>query len=276
MDEILRNPSEEQIIYAIEQNFYDFLGKEDKIIENPPYKSIEFDSFTLIDSGIPHAMTNWIIATNMSLKETEDKINKVIEYFSNRNLPFFWVTGPCTKPENLADILVTEYDFVAPTAQPGMAYDLNQLEEKSKLIENLELVKVTSYDEFQLWGDILVKSFGMNVELLKDYFIRVISQKNEDKQSVFLGYYDGKAVGTALVYYETGVAGIYCIGTLEDTRGKGIGTAMTYETMHDAKEKGYEVAILHASEMGFSVYKRLGFKEYCKIQWLQWSPKKKE
>lgn len=62
-----------------------------------------------------------------------------------------------------------------------------------------------------------------------------------------------------------GVAGIYAVGTSEAARGKGIGTAITAVPLLDARAEGYHVATLQSSEMGFSVYERMGFREYCKL-----------
>jgi len=40
----------------------------------------------------------------------------------------------------------------------------------------------------------------------------------------------------------------------------------------EAQKLGYEIAILHSSEMGFNVYKKMGFKEYCTIEMYIWHP----
>ena len=94
--------------------------------------------------------------------------------------------------------------------------------------------------------------------------------------SAFLAYYDGNPVASSLVFYEEGVAGIYNVTTLEEARGKGIGTAITLAPLHEAKKLGYEIAILHSSEMALNMYKQMGFKEYCTIEWFIWQPGSKE
>jgi hypothetical protein len=40
---------------------------------------------------------------------------------------------------------------------------------------------------------------------------------------------------------------------------------MTLAAMRKAADLGCRVAVLRASQMGVGVYRRIGFKEYCKL-----------
>ena len=77
----------------------------------------------------------------------------------------------------------------------------------------------------------------------------------------YLGYLHGKAVATASVFFYEGVAGLYCVATLPEARGKGIGSFVSAAPLIEAREEGYRIAILQSSRMGYPVYVRLGFKE---------------
>jgi len=65
-----------------------------------------------------------------------------------------------------------------------------------------------------------------------------------------------------LLFFRTS---IYFVGTIEEARGKMIGTAITLAPLLAAKKAGYKWAILHTSKMGLNLYKRLGFKQYCTV-----------
>lgn len=72
--------------------------------------------------------------------------------------------------------------------------------------------------------------------------------------------------------YHGGIAGIYNVATKPDYRGKGIGTAVTLAPLMAAKKKGYEIAWLESSEMAEKLYKRIGFREYCRFFRCFYSP----
>ena len=39
---------------------------------------------------------------------------------------------------------------------------------------------------------------------------------------------------------------------------------MTNNLLNEAKTEGYEILVLHASEIGYPLYKNIGFKKYYK------------
>jgi predicted GNAT family acetyltransferase len=72
---------------------------------------------------------------------------------------------------------------------------------------------------------------------------------------------NGKVAATSMLYLADGLAGIYCVATREEERGKGFGAHVTAEPLRAALRLGYRVGVLQSSPAGHSVYLSLGFAD---------------
>ena len=86
--------------------------------------------------------------------------------------------------------------------------------------------------------------------------------QNESAEQVqrFVATLNGKIVAQTLVLFGGGVAGIYNVGVVPESRHRGIGSAIVSAACHHAREKGYHYAMLNANHMGRPLYEQLGFK----------------
>jgi GNAT superfamily N-acetyltransferase len=76
---------------------------------------------------------------------------------------------------------------------------------------------------------------------------------------------DLEPVASSLLLLTCGVAGLFCVATVPEARGMGIGTAISLAPMREALKMGYRVGVVHSSKMGYGVYRRIGFQDYCTI-----------
>jgi GNAT superfamily N-acetyltransferase len=86
----------------------------------------------------------------------------------------------------------------------------------------------------------------------------------------FLGRLDGHPVATATLVLGGGVAGIYNVMTVPDAQRRGIGALMTVRPLELARARGYRLGVLQSSRMGYPLYRRLGFQDYCAIGIYLW------
>lgn len=57
---------------------------------------------------------------------------------------------------------------------------------------------------------------------------------------------------------------------MPEHRRQGLGSIITAAPLAEARRRGYRVAVLHATEMGYPVYQRLGFEDGCAVAlWLR-------
>ena len=74
-----------------------------------------------------------------------------------------------------------------------------------------------------------------------------------------------RLVCTSFAYLADGVAGIYCVATLPEERGKGLGAHATAEPLRLVRKLGYRVGVLQSSPAGHSVYRKLGFSDVGEV-----------
>jgi GNAT superfamily N-acetyltransferase len=74
----------------------------------------------------------------------------------------------------------------------------------------------------------------------------------------FVGHLGGAPIATSVSARTGDTVGIYSVATAPAARGRGVGTAMTWHLLRDA-DPGWTLAVLQASDMGRSIYERMGF-----------------
>ncbi|MGZ3687623.1 MAG: GNAT family N-acetyltransferase [Bdellovibrionota bacterium] len=81
-------------------------------------------------------------------------------------------------------------------------------------------------------------------------------------QDFYVGYLDGKPVGTTIVVRKNGIAGIYGVATPPELRKKGIATSIMARAIRDAREKhGCSTLTLQVAEDSYAqkLYEKQGW-----------------
>jgi GNAT superfamily N-acetyltransferase len=79
---------------------------------------------------------------------------------------------------------------------------------------------------------------------------------------------DGSIQATSAAAASGTTGMLWGIGTMHDWRGQGVGTAMTAVAVHGAADLGATTLLLDATDMGESIYRRLGFTAYgTTVEW---------
>lgn len=264
--EILRDHSKEKVIEAMIQNVLGWNSILSK--NNLVCKIIEFDDMIRSITGMNHPIFNWIWRVRFSEHSAEERINKSMEYFHERKLPMSWYVTPFSTPSNILTLLTNTGLKVSEKGAPAMACNLRDFKE-DQLDEALKrtminVIKVETEEDLQRWGKVFYEGFDLPSHV-GEKFLEMLQLFDQSHMTNYLATLNGEPVAISQVLYHSGVAGIYCVATLHNYRSKGIGTAVTLAPLMDAKQKGYEIAMLESSPKGVNVYKRIGFKEYCRF-----------
>ena len=155
-----------------------------------------------------------------------------------------------------------------------MAVDLSMLPEGVPLLDHLTIERVYDEGDLAAWRGTLARGFGegpVEAEWVGEMYRR-LGLGDERPWRHYLGRLGGEPVATSTLFVDASVAGVYFVFTVEEARRRGIGAAMTLAPLLEARGRGYRVGVLGSSDMGLAVYRRLGFREYCKIRIYEWHP----
>ena len=213
---------------------------------------------------IKYIFTNWqsrIFMANFNESLASANVKQVISRIKELNISVLWFVTPMSRPKNLPNLL-ENHGFKYQKNWKAMAIDLKTVPESFNIPEGMEIKEVLSLEELKIWADVLVESFEFPKIAVsyKKYFINARTQNHNFHY--YLGFLNGKPVICAALFKGEGAAGLFYIGTIHEARRKGIALAMVYYLLSEAKNKGYDLSILNASELGHHLYKKIGFKEY--------------
>lgn len=220
-------------------------------------------------SHVPITFFSGIATSNIDASEVEG----VIERFRSKRCPFRWWITPSTRPLGLAPILAS-YGMNHAYDAPGMAADLTTAPLDVPSPSELTIRHLTNADELQDWLGVFMPVFSRSAEegaIWVDSFAQCGFGPNAEWQH-FVGYLDDKAVSTTSVLTVGELAGIYNVATLAEARGRGIGSAVTRAAMRYARDAGATQAALQSTELGYGVYRSLGFEQHCDLTLYDWRP----
>jgi len=149
---------------------------------------------------------------------------------------------------------LAELGFESHGLMPAMSVDLKQI--TSVPIPDghrIEEIDASLSDE---WIEIV----GSVFQVMPVVTEALSPRAGSDAHRYYLAYHGKEPVAASCSCLADGIAGIYCVATVEGHRGKGLGALVTAQPLLDALAEGYETGVLQASAMGYSVYEKLGFK----------------
>jgi GNAT superfamily N-acetyltransferase len=208
-------------------------------------------------SGIKHPFANMVFG--MNVPNTELRVKSVTMRLQELEAPGYWWVGPCTQPTSLVDIL-HEHGWVESWLVPALCIDLAELPD-NRGPQGVEFLEVTTQADLAAWQEIFAAGNGMPVEVCR-LFVPTLG----GPVRLYTVLLDGKPVGTTGTFFHREVPGIYCVSTLPEYRGRGIGTAVTALPLMWARAQGFRMGTLQSSKMGYPVYKKLGFQDVCTLR----------
>ncbi len=217
------------------------------------------DSYIRCQTGEPHPLGNLVVFRD---EGNPDPIPEAVRPLAEGGVPSaaVFLSAP---PANVEAVLEEAgYQFAA--SMPVMAVTLDELA-TPKLPEGYDFSRIESVDAATDWTDCLAKGYGLPHGLAELFRPDGQSLFGESPAQWFAVARNGKIVAVSMLTFEDGLAGVYCVATLEEERGKGLGAYVTAEPLRMAIGMGFETGVLQSSELGLPVYQRLGFREFAQM-----------
>jgi len=223
-------------------------------------------------TDIPFAVFNNVFRARLSPNGIEAAIDTAVARFAERNVPMLWWIGPTPGPENLATHLEAR-GLVHSFEAAGMAVDLSCLADGLAAPRHLEIEEVRDFETLVTWCAVMAPVYEFPDFALDPWLDMhaAVGLGAEKPYRHYIARLKGTPVATASAFLGAGVAGISNVATLPEFRDQGIATAVTLAPLLEARREGYRVGVLFASLAAIGLYRRLGFREYCKGNCYAWT-----
>jgi ribosomal protein S18 acetylase RimI-like enzyme len=212
-------------------------------------------------TGLPAHFANGVKAPRLRPADVGDRIEAVSALLRSAGVPGAWALGPLATPSDLGERLeaagLTRHDI------PMMAADMDRLGLDRADPAGLQIRRVEGAEDHQAWLRVMGQGFGMDegdTETI-DQTARVMGYDANAQWVRFVGVVAGAAVASSGLMVFGGPAVVYNVATVPTARRRGFGEAMTRAALRYALGLGYRVAALGTSDMGRSVYERMGFRD---------------
>jgi ribosomal protein S18 acetylase RimI-like enzyme len=218
-------------------------------------------------SGVSFRAINAAALASLESSTAGRRIDDAIGWLAARTDRWRWLVGPSSRPLDLGERLVAA-GLQQVSDNAGMALDLGAWQTGAPLPAGVTTELVTDEVGLARWRDVQTRGLGLDNASAEAWWIAHERLGTEAWPPLrnWIAYLDGTPVAAAALFIGAGVAGIYNVCTVPEARGRGIGSAITAVAIDAGVADGLDLAVLGASDMGYSVYRRLGFREVSRLR----------
>lgn len=213
---------------------------------------IDDGPLTLVASGIPIAFFNGAYVRDTS-GNPDSMIADAIEFFASRDLEWLlWVREGAAPNLLESGRAAGLHDVGGP---PAMG--VTPIPPSPPAPSGLTIEIATTIEQLADHAAMLREGFQIPAEVV-DRLIRP-ALLDDPQLAVFVGRVAGEPVSGSLLAISGDTAGVYNVATPAEFRGRGYGAALTWAVVEEGARRGCTNAVLQASQLGYPVYRRMGF-----------------
>ena len=269
MQTILSDFSEEKVVKkSIKENWKHYhycLGRS-------PSAELSIGRYlTWLITNMPDHFMNLVVCTELPSEGMEKLIENTLSHFRSLNIKkLSWLAEEGIPAIEIKRYLLAHGLTLNESFATEMAVDLMALPERVTLPRGLQIIRVEERETLLQWIQVASVSFGVPQEHESTWYDFFVGAVLDLPFRSYLALLNGQPVGTSQLFLSAGVAGIYNVTCIPEARGQGIGAAVTLAPLLDARAMECRIGILQASQLGYKVYRQLGFQDYGKLSVYLW------
>jgi GNAT superfamily N-acetyltransferase len=226
---------------------------------------------TWLITNMPDHFMNLVVCTQLPSEGIDELIDGALTHFRSLNIKkLSWLAKEGVPATEIKKYLLAHGLTFSESFATEMAADLRSLPDDLPRPIGLRIVPVVAGKTLRQWIHVASIGFGVREEFEKVWYDFFVEAVFDTRFRTYLALLNGQPVGTSQLFLSAGVAGIYNVTCIPEARGQGIGAAVTLAPLLAAREMGYYISILQASQQGSRVYRRLGFQDFGHLSVYLW------
>lgn len=214
------------------------------------------------DTPIPTLPYNGVLRSILT-DNVDQQIDRIIEHYRKRGMPFFWLVHPSALPDDLSQRL-SERGIAETEVASGMVANLADLPELSPVPDGFDIREVNDEVASSYFFELIAWRWHVPAEAQPH--LRAIDEvmqvaKPSALVRCWLAWHEGVPVAKAALRIAAGAAGLYGVATKPEARGRGLARALALEAFRVARHAGQQLGVLHSSPMAKSLYAKIGFQD---------------
>jgi GNAT superfamily N-acetyltransferase len=201
------------------------------------------------------------------VRTTDDLSNRISsarDYGTKSGFP--WMFCACNEwlpePARMCEEAFNRQGLHAAMPLIGMVADVTSITERSSHPQ-LEYRRITNRETCVAASDINCAAYGIPLEIGRESFFEGMFG---DDSFAYIGYLEGQPITAAGVWIVDGIQYVAIVATHPDHRRKGYAESVMFHSLQEArKATGITRTVLHATEAGFPVYARMGYRSVARF-----------
>jgi ribosomal protein S18 acetylase RimI-like enzyme len=224
-------------------------------------------------SGVPFRAINAAALADLTPAAAARRIDEAVGWLTARGDRWRWLVGPTSRPADLERRLLAS-GLRQVGDSPGMALDLRywragaSTRTGAPTPDGLAIDPVSDEAGLVRWREVQQRGLGLDGEASEAWWVAHRRPGFDPALPLrnWVASLDGVAVAAAALFVGAGIAGVYNVCTVPEARGRGIAGAVTAAALDEAASRGLRLAALGSSDMGYPVYRRLGFRDVSRLR----------